>query len=51
MERVPIAHFADPQTAVLTAEFLEHQGFDATFHDKTAWRSPDAGAVVLVARN
>jgi hypothetical protein len=49
-ERVPIAHFADPETAHLAADFLEHQGIDAESFDKSGWRAP-AGGVVLVARN
>lgn len=49
-ERVPIAHFADPQTAILASEFLGMQGFDAAFIDKSGPRS-SAGGAVLVPRS
>ena len=48
-ERVPIAHFADPQTADLAAEFLEIQGLDAVALEKTSIRAA-GGGVVLVPR-
>lgn len=48
-ERVPIAHFADPQTADLAAAFLEIQGFDAVSLEKTGFRAA-GGGIVLVPR-
>lgn len=50
MARVPIAHFADPETANLAAEFLAHQGIDAESLDKGSSRA-GGGGLVLVARN
>ena len=49
-ERVPIAHFADPQTANLAAQFLGHHRVDAAFLDKSSFRAP-AGGIVLVAKD
>lgn len=49
-ERVPIAHFADPDTAHLAAGFLEIQGLDAVALEKTGFRAA-GGGIVLVPRH
>jgi hypothetical protein len=49
VERVPIAHFADPGTADLAAGFLVIQGLDAVALEKSGFRAA-GGGIVLVPR-